>query len=156
MRKFVVVFLASGLVMVGLTSCFSFGGPPNWQAVPTYGSVSLDAGFLPDPHRVSVTAGGSYDLSFVGESGYVAQAPDYDLYYSAGGHGLYIYVESQGGDTVLLVRDPGGDWYYSDDAAGTRPGLAFSNPRSGLYDIWVGTYGGGLVSATLAISEIGW
>ena len=131
----------------------------NWSLPPLYGTIDLASGFRPDPFRVEVTAGGSRNLQSVGRMGYVAEAPDFDLNYSGGQYNLYIFVESQGADTVLLVCDPSGRYFYSDDRLGTRPAMHFSSPESGLYDIWVGTYGSQTTPATLAISEIrpsGW
>lgn len=132
------------------------GGQPDWSADPTFGHVELSAGFKNDPHTVSILAGGTIDLSTLGYYGFVAEAPDYDLYYEAGGYELYIYVRSQSEDTVLLISDPSGSWHFSDDENGLMPGIRFANPESGLYDIWVGTLGDELADAELAISEAGW
>jgi hypothetical protein len=38
---------------------------------------------------------------------------------------------------------PTGQWYYSDDCSGSNPAITFANPQPGLYDIWIGAYGGG-------------
>ncbi len=43
---------------------------------------------------------------------------------------------------ILLVSDPNGGWYYNDDYRGTNPALKFTNPITGLYDIWIGSYDG--------------
>jgi hypothetical protein len=131
----------------------------DWSLPPAFGTVDLESGFIPDPYLVGLTAGGRQNLERVGRTGYVAEAPDYDLNYVSGSFNLYIFVESQGADTVLLVCDPSGRYFYSDDRIGTRPGIVFQDPESGLYDIWVGTYNPSNTSATLAISEIrptGW
>ena len=136
----------------------SSGEMPDWQLEPSYGTVDLAAGFKRDPYEIELIAGGSADLYSVGFSGYVATAPDVDLNYEAGGYSLYIYVTGTGDDTVLLINDPSGTWLYNDDADGLgfRSGIEIRNPDSGLYDIWVGTYGTDLVSATLVISEARW
>lgn len=130
----------------------------NWNLRPSYGSVSLQAGFLPDPHTRTVRAGG--DNYFSGGGGcpggaYFANAPDYRLNYRAGGMQLSIYVRANG-DTALLVNDPSGTWYCNDDQQGVNPGIAFSRPGSGQYDIWVGTYNRSRVNnARLYITEYG-
>ncbi|MDX1494237.1 MAG: hypothetical protein R3253_09270 [Longimicrobiales bacterium] len=126
------------------------------SATPTYGSVELTTGFMPDPHVVELTAGG--DISVNEGSctyGQVAEAPDFDLYYTATeANTLYISVIGDG-DTTLLVNGPDGRWYCDDDSYGDLdPILAIPKAQSGLYDIWVGTYGEELVSATLYISEV--
>ena len=126
-------------------------------ADPTYGSVRLRAGFLPDPHTVSMTAGGSIRVSQRACSyGYVASAPDVELYYTAGGRAnLYLYARS-GADTTLLVSLPSGRWVCNDDGMeGSRdPFLVIPRAPSGRYSIWVGTYGRRMAPATLYISEV--
>ncbi|WP_420430638.1 hypothetical protein [Hyphobacterium sp.] len=129
---------------------------------PSYGSITLNAGFLPDPHSVQMRAGGSIpvagNVNGAGVCrGHIANAPDYNVYYSAGSFDLYLSAVSQR-DTTIVVRDPRGNWYCDDDGAeGLNPGLELSRPASGLYSIWVGTYstGSGLPPATLYVSEIG-
>ncbi len=126
------------------------------SAAPTYGSIELTSGFMPDPHVIDLTAGG--DISVNQGScnfGQVADAPDFDLYYTATeATTLYISAISDE-DTTLLVNGPNGRWYCDDDSYGDLdPIIAIPKAQSGLYDIWVGTYGGELVSATLYISEV--
>jgi len=125
------------------------------SAEPTYGDVSLSAGFTPDPHQTSLTAGGSNAIRKGNCSyGNAADAPDLDLYWEGGGGSLYIYVVGRE-DTTLLVNTPGGDWVCDDDSYGdSDPILMIPKAASGLYDIWVGTYGDEMVSATLYISEL--
>ncbi|MCC5986906.1 MAG: peptidase S1 [Pararhodobacter sp.] len=130
----------------------------NWRLNPSFGSISLNAGFLPDPRTRSIQAGGNLRLNPIGGcpgGGYVANAPDYRLHYRSGGFALSFYVRARG-DTILLVNDPQGRWYCNDDYSGLDPALRFSNPSSGQYDIWVGTYGHNRVrNATLYITEMG-
>lgn len=126
------------------------------SATATYGSVRLNSGFTPDPHSVSLTAGGSIDASTIGSpcTGSIARAPDYELTYTAGSLPLYIYATASS-DTTLVVNGPDGQWYCDDDSnGGTNPQVTFNTPRSGTYDIWVGTFGGGTASATLNITEV--
>lgn len=134
-------------------------GGPNVGLQPTYGSVNLNNGFSPDPYSVSLQAGGNISASSVGSNcrGFVAQAPDYRLYYQAGGGWpLHIFAQS-GSDTTLVINDPSGQWHCNDDGYGSlNPLVSFNNPASGQYDIWVGTYSSsaGLPQATLSISEL--
>jgi hypothetical protein len=125
-------------------------------AAPTYGSVQLSSGFTPDPYSVSLTAGGSVDASRLGSScrGKIANAPDFDLYYTPGSFPLTIYATSDA-DTTLVVNTPSNQWYCIDDVNGMNPSITFSSPESGLYDIWVGTYADSLQDATLYITELG-
>lgn len=129
------------------------------KAQPAFGEVSLSAGFSPDPHQRRLTAGGTIRAAdrVSGCNGYIANAPDYRLYYSAGSLPLYINVDSDA-DTTLMVNGPDGRWYCDDDGADEplNPLLYWSSPQSGRYDIWVGTYSSGSgVPATLFISELG-
>ena len=131
-------------------------GEPNPGAQPTFGRVELTGGFRPDPHPVSLRAGGSIEVEISGCSyGYVAEAPDVDLYYTAsGGRDLYIYVDAAD-DATLLVNRPDGTWVCDDDSyEGTNPILVIPKAPGGLYDIWVGTYSDDLTDATLYISEV--
>ncbi|MGY4877995.1 hypothetical protein ACLUEY_08940 [Vreelandella aquamarina] len=128
----------------------------DWQETPTYGTVDLTSGFLPDPHVTALVAGGSHSASEAGAGcrGYVSDAPDLDLNYQSGNHSLSIYAESQQ-DITLVVFDAQGNWHCNDDTSGTNPVLQWQNPPSGNYNIWVGNYSssGNYPEATLSISE---
>ena len=122
---------------------------------PSYGTANLSAGFPNDPRTRNVVAGGNIRLPPVGDcpgGGYVARAPDYRVNYTAGNWPLIFYARSRG-DTILLVNDPAGRWYCNDDFQGLDPAIEFVNPRSGRYDIWVGTYGSNRVRAMLYITS---
>ena len=130
---------------------------------PSFGEVSLISGFDPDPHAVSIYAGGSVDLSvsrLVDCVGFVSDAPDYRVVYDSDNQqrSLSFYAESES-DTVLLINDPDGEWYCNDDYSdelGLASGLDFSSPQSGVYDIWVGSYENEFSSATLYVTELGY
>ena len=135
------------------------GSNPNWQATPTYGTIDLDAGFSPDPYRQDVTAGGDdeVELSAPNCSGFIhAEAPDFDLNYEAGSLELFIYARAKT-DVTLVVNQPDGTWICNDDEMGTDPMIRLQSPRSGNYNIWIGTYessSGQLPPSTLYISEL--
>lgn len=134
----------------------SGGATINSGLTATYGEVRLNSGFTPDPHRVNLTAGGSIQASSAAQncSGMVAAAPDYQITYSAGSLPLVIRTQS-GTDTTLLVNGPGGEWYCDDDSGGgTNAQVRLNKPASGVYDIWVGTFGNGTASASLLITEV--
>ncbi len=123
-----------------------------------YGTVTLSAGFTPDPQRISMRAGGSIDAQNIASHcrGFVTRAPDVELSYSAGSLPLILSVESTS-DTTLVVNSPDGLWYCDDDSgnSGSNPSLRIENPASGTYDIWVGTYSSGMSQpARLDISEL--
>ena len=125
------------------------------SAPPTYGSVELSAGFIPDPHIVALVAGGPDRVPTHGTAcvGFVnAAAPDLDLHYRAGDYRLFIHVDSRA-DTTLVINAPDGSWHCSDDVLGLDPLVEFSAPGTGLYNIWVGTLDRDLPQALLLISE---
>jgi S1-C subfamily serine protease len=124
-------------------------------APPSYGTVQLSAGFIPDPHIVALTAGGPDRVPTHGAEcvGFVnAAAPDLDLHYQAGDYRLFIHVDSRA-DTTLVINAPDGSWHCSDDALGLDPLVDFATPLAGLYSIWVGAFDRELPEALLYISE---
>ncbi|MEO1040498.1 MAG: peptidase S1 [Pseudomonadota bacterium] len=129
----------------------------DYSLSPAYGSVSLEGGFTPDPYTVSLDAGGPIDAGAqIGGDcvGYVADAPDFRLQFSAGSLPLILSVASTE-DTTLVINGPDESWHCDDDGGdGLNPSVRFSSPQSGQYDIWVGAYGGGTPDATLYISEV--
>lgn len=134
-------------------------GELDWSLEPPYGEVTLRAGFMPDPHSIDMLAGGGVNVrAQLGGNcvGWAAEEPDYRLHYTAGSFDLYISAASEA-DTALIVNGPDGRWHCDDDGAeGLNPGIRFSSPESGQYDIWVATYSEGpFRPARLHISEIG-
>ena len=80
----------------------------NWKAAPLYETLTLSAGFMPDPVSRALQAGGadSNPIDGTGCAGYInADRPDYDLNYTAGSSSLYIYARA-GSDITLLVKSP--------------------------------------------------
>ncbi len=133
-------------------------GYPDASLPASYGSTTLRGGFTPDPHRVSLTAGGSLDAAQLGSGcvGRIAGPPDYEVTYRATSYDLTFGVNSDT-DTTLVINGPDGRWYCDDDGADAafNPLIRFDNPQSGTYDIWVGTFGENTASAELYISELG-
>jgi hypothetical protein len=130
---------------------------PNVGLDPFFGSLTIDQGFAPDPHTVDIAAGGSVDLD-VASCGYgwVGNAPDFNLTYNGSGATLYLFARASE-DIMLLVNQPDGSWICDDDSLGDAdPVVTIPNARSGLYNVWVGTYSereaGDLVDATLYLS----
>jgi hypothetical protein len=127
----------------------------DYSQQPAYGSVSLQAGFLPDPFLLNVDAGGGIDASrTIGCAGFVAVAPDFRLNYAPGSYPLTIGAVANG-DTTIVINAPDGSWYCDDDSGGDlNPAVTFNQPMGGQYDIWVGTYSSGsLIPAQIVITE---
>jgi len=130
----------------------------NSGATGVYGRVQLTSGFEPDPHNVTVNAGGPLDASTIDSdcTGYIAARPSFSLRYTAGQYPLYIGAVSDA-DTTIVVRAPDGSWSCNDDSAGLNPTVSWEHPGSGRYQIWVGRFGvqNETSAAMLHISEIG-
>jgi hypothetical protein len=147
--------------IAGLTAVLALLAAPvaaqDFSQSPSFGTVNLSSGFTPDPRTVDLVAGGTIDLSGrIGNCvGKIASAPDVRLQYSAG-NGLPLVLSTRSNaDTTLLVNTPDGRWFCDDDGAGAlNAKVVFSNPSSGQYDIWIGTFGESPESASLLISEI--
>ncbi len=125
------------------------------SAAAVYGDVDLTAGFTPDPYTMTLTPGGDNDARTMNEAcaGQIGGAPDVNLNYTAGAFPLYIYAESDD-DTTIVVNTPSGEWICDDDSGvGLNPGVGFKSAAGGLYNIWVGRFGGAEGEATLNISE---
>ena len=130
----------------------------NFELSPTYGEITLQAGFADDPQTIAVTSGGNIDAeSEIGGEcyGYIADAPDYRLNYQAGSYPLLIAAmgSAAGHDVTLVISMPDGSWACDDDSfEDGDAAFLFENPPTGQYDIWVGDWEDG-ADATLVISE---
>lgn len=145
------------LVMGLLASAPGIAAAQDASATANYGEISLSTGFTPDPYHVDVVSGGSLEASKLGSacSGTISNAPDLQVTFSAGSLPLIIRTQSDS-DTTLVVNGPDGSWYCDDDGSNALNALVrFNSPRSGVYDIWVGSYSSGTnPSATLLVSEL--
>jgi hypothetical protein len=137
------------------------GDGPDYTLDPAYGSIELVSGFEPDPHRVSIAAGGEIAASSIGAPGclgWIARAPDYRVNWTAGeGQLPLIFSVQSDADTTLVINDANGNWVCDDDGGnqGLNPSISFAQPSSGQYDVWVGTFTqGGLQNSTLSVSEL--
>jgi hypothetical protein len=125
----------------------------NVDLEPAYGSVTVKAGSLSGPFAKQVMAGGEIRTNLGGVKAWIAEAPDFKLYYTAGKGPLTISVDSRA-DTTLLINLPDGTWIADDDSGGDRnPLIRLREPQSGRYDIYVGTFNRGAARATLFIAD---
>ena len=150
------------LAPAGVVAALLIGGvavAQDFTAPPTSGAVTLAGGFAPDPHTVSVLAGGRLDVGAAdlgpGCAGFIAEAPDFRLFFTPGTLPLYISALAET-DTTLVINDPNGRWHCDDDTGGNlNPLVMFPTPTAGQYDIWIGTYTNTATApATLRISEL--
>jgi hypothetical protein len=125
---------------------------------PAYGEAGLAAGFQPDPFTQDILGGGSVDVSYLGlESclGFAAAPPDLRVMYTAGSAEVLRFYFIADSDTSLIINDPSGNWFCSDDTFGTlNPGIDYAAPEGGTYDVWVGSISGDFVSGTLFVTEL--
>ena len=147
--------IAAIAAIVGLAAGAGAARAQDWTLDPAYGTTKLAAGF--DVHTVALLAGGPENAANnVGGDcvGFVAEAPDLRVVFTAGTSPLVFSVESET-DTTLVVNGPDGNWLCNDDSRGTlNPTIVISGPMSGQYDIWVGTFcDAGFADAVLTISE---
>ena len=116
-------------------------------------SVSLSAGFVPDPVTYDVYSGGPNNAANISGNcvGAVAVNADFTLYFDSAGGPLNIGIVSSG-DTSLIIMAPDGNWYCNDDRYGLNPALEWSRAPSGRYEIWAGAVGEP-AAATIVITE---
>lgn len=148
--------LVAGVAVAGIAAASPAMAQPDRSADPISGTIVLEGGFQPDPHIISLRAGGRESASDVGSHcrGFVSTSPDVRLRFDPGSLPLIISVASRA-DTTLVINDPNGNWHCNDDGGqGSNPSIRFNNPRGGTYEIWVGTYQSGSTQpARLHISE---
>ena len=122
-----------------------------------FGEVTLEAGFVPDPHQVRITAGGTIDASTISGAncvGKISNAPDYKVHYTGGGFPL-VFRSYGASDTTLVINDAQGNWHCDDDSGtGLNAQVIFYDPPSGTYDVWVGTFGDEVAPSKLTVSEL--
>lgn len=112
------------------------------QMPPSYGTISLRAGFMPDPHVVSGQAGGPIRGNAVNGScsGHFTPNPNHVLMAPTGFQQIRFVVNSGRLDTTLLVMLPNGRILCNDDGGqGSNP-LVVANSGPGPIRVWVGTY----------------
>lgn len=151
--------LSSTVVALALMAASPGARAQDASKTATYGEIVLRAGFNPDPYRVSVTAGGAIDAyadtplpaACVGN---VADAPDFEVTYEASGRLPLVFRTLSSVDSTLIVNGPDGAWSCDDDSYGDGDAqVRFDKPRTGTYDVWIGTFDGGTANATLLITE---
>ncbi len=146
--------ISDGMAGFGDVEFLEIGGDESY-----FGMTTLAPGFTPDPHTVSVTSGGSLDVSAmdlgVGCVGFATAQPDFILDYARDGSMLRFYMEGDG-DTALIINAPDGSWHCNDDSYGTvDPTVTFEGALAGQYDVWIASYQSGTnISGTLSITEL--
>ena len=121
-----------------------------------FGTIELDAGFVPDPHTANGTSGGATNASSFGAEcvGYISDTPDHLFVAKGAFANLRVMAHSQA-DITLVIQKPDGTYSCNDDSVdGTHPLVEGSFPP-GTYKIWIGSYEQGTNSPyTLGFSEL--
>jgi hypothetical protein len=140
-------------------AAFSLSTSDAAASCPDYGQNGASYSFTSDDlyseQRLRVAAGGEVNLANCGSVpgvGYVAEAPDFTIQYQTNG-GYNLRLRSQGScDTVLLVNDAAGNWFWDDESGdGPDSHIMLANTASGYIDVWVGTYNDEICDATLLL-----
>ena len=139
-------------------------GQPGQPIVPTnpgglqsnFGTVTLNPGFVPDPHVVQGTSGGSIDATTLNAAcrGWVSQTPDH-IFMAGGPFGnLRFLVNGGPQDLTLVVQKPDGSYACNDDAEGRNP-IVQGTFAAGPHKLWVGSYNQGVnAQYNLGITEL--
>lgn len=130
------------------------------QAAPAgesnFGTVSLNPGFVPDPHTATGTSGGATDATSLGTAGcvgFIAGTPDHLFNATAAFSSLRVMAHSTA-DITLVIQKPDGSYICNDDSEGTNP-LVEAPFAAGVYKVWIGSYEQGTNSPyTLGFSEL--
>lgn len=133
------------------------GVPPN-NPIPTpaggsvdttgtrsnFGQVTIAPGFMPDPHVVSGSSGGSVSATGLGGGclGFVAHTPDHFIQVGGAGFPSLRVMAHSSVDTTLVVYRPDGTYLCNDDSDGTNP-MVEGNFPPGQYRVWIGSYAQG-------------
>ena len=119
--------------------------PLDPDAIPMFGSTSLESGFSPDPYTVDVEAGGSVDTAQSSPAcGYASYHPAFVLDWKSGDVPeaflrIFFTPDDETG-TTLLVHTPDDEWLCEwGSSSGTDPVVDIPLAGPGEYAIWVGT-----------------
>ncbi len=109
-------------------------------------SLVLTPKFAIDPQILKgISGGGAETTKIAGRAqtetgeciGFVDTLPDHKITLTSDFKFLQLKVLSPG-DTVLLIKGPGGSW-CNDDANDRNPAIA-GEWQKGIYEIWIGSY----------------
>ncbi|MFN3926297.1 MAG: hypothetical protein ACK4QL_03015 [Pseudanabaenaceae cyanobacterium] len=140
--------LAIALAMLSWSVSLSAQPPTNKRGVGMhlFGNLTISPSPTPQQHTLYGISGGTaptqslagIKTSETGDCiGFVDSTPDHQLTLTGFFRYLRLQVRSSG-DTVMLVKGPGGTW-CNDDVSDRNPIIA-GGWLQGTYSIWVGSY----------------
>ena len=129
---------------------------PELEPAHRRGTVTLHAGFNPDPHVVHGTAKGEVLASSIRKKckGWISEQPDYLLHSETAFFRIHILARSED-EIFLVVRDPEGSVFCSDARKETNEPRVKAELPLGTTQVWIGVKRKGLQSKyTLGFSEM--
>jgi hypothetical protein len=120
--------------------------PSKKSDVTLFENIKISPSFKPDPQELRGISGGTDEVQKHSGKvqtetgpciGFIDASPDHQITMITEFDYLNIKVRSSG-DTVLLVRGPGGSWCSDDD--GDRNPAIGGKWLPGTYEVWVGSY----------------
>ncbi len=150
MRKFPARSLFTLVVIT--TAIFAVVSPTRSQpdkkasVVKMFEDIAIAPNFTPKAIELRGISGGGVEtqktsgrkVTETGECiGFIDAAPDHKITLTKAFPYLKLQVKSSG-DTVLLLRGPGGIW-CSDDVSDRNPEIS-GDWQAGTYEVWVGSY----------------
>ncbi|MEB3357806.1 MAG: hypothetical protein VKK04_13840 [Synechococcales bacterium] len=149
-NKRISALTVGGLVAGGLVS-WGFS-PLVAQSASNFGTISLSPGS--SPASVRGYTQGSMPLSAIAPQdqsgtlcvGFAESEPDHVLVLSEAIATLSLRVDSNGGDTTLLVQGPNARTIQCGDDTGSNPDASIrsQNWQPGEYKVWVGAFDAGV------------
>jgi hypothetical protein len=119
---------------------------PSKKEVTLFQNLTISPKFLPDPQVLRGISGGTEETQKQSGKvntetgmciGFVDTSPDHQVTLSAAFDFLQLKVSSTG-DTVLLIKGPGGVW-CNDDGTDRNPDISGAW-LPGTYEVWIGSY----------------
>ena len=146
MRHLIPLLALLLLITVAASASLAQEGPQVDETAtapyPSQVSVQLQAGFVPDPFVVSVSAGGEVDAGDLADgcTGFVGTNPNVSIDWSGEADFVKAFVFSDH-DTVLAIQTPDGTTLCQDNANRQLldPVIEIEAPVEGRYDVWIGS-----------------
>jgi hypothetical protein len=114
---------------------------PAGGTASNFGTISLNAGFMPDPHVARGTSGGATDASTVNAScaGWISGTPDHIFQAGTAFPSVRLMAASDQ-DVTLVIQKPDNTYLCNDDTDGTNPVVDIQAAQPGTYRVWIGSY----------------
>lgn len=128
--------------------------PGNMES--NFGTITLNPGFMPDPHVVQGTSGGAVSATTLNVAcrGWISQTPDHIFVAGGAFSNLRFLVNGGSADLTLVIQKPDGSYACNDDAEGRNP-IVQGNFGAGPHKIWVGSFDQGVnAQYNLGITEL--